>query len=471
MKIALIKSPATYAHWYKQPALGIAYISACLESKGFDCKIFDAYFRSWSQAELVRRVKDYNPDAAGVTAMTHEITQASEIVSELKKLLNIPVIIGGCHITAMSERTLAEFPVFDYGVYGEGERTTTELLEYLQKRGTMPQLSDIKGLVYRDKGQIVVNEPRPFMAADELDALPYPSFHHYYTDGSQALAAKHCYYVVFTSRGCPYNCAFCMQVLGRKVRRRSAQSILQEIDLAIEHYGAHTINFADEIFLFDNQCTRELLESFIRIDLPKRIRWSALTRANFVSLELITLAKKAGCFRLEMGIESGDDGILKTIGKGITTEQVKQAVKIIKEVGISLGTYYILGHPNETPETLQKTAELAIELNTDTIAVGLMVPYPGTRIFDLALQGKSGYRLLSQDWAEYDKYGGKVLEIEGLPYEQLVKRQRQTLVNLYLKNFRFLDCLKFFWKRRRALQFIMKKKIVTLGRTKTIKSN
>ena len=457
MKIALIKPPATYADWYKQPALGIAYISACIESKGFDCKIFDAYFNSWSQATVIQRVKDYNPDVIGITAMTHEIAQASQIASKLKTLINAPIVVGGCHITALPGRTLTEFPVFDYGIYGEGEQTTIELFEYIRQKGTKLPLNNIKGLVFRDKGQIVVNQPRRFMCEVELDALPLPAYYQYFPDNSQALVNKDSYYAILASRGCPYNCAFCMRVLGRKVRRRGADSILHEMEYAIEHYGAHTFDFFDEIFLFDNQQTRDLLRAFIQRDFPHRVRWKALTRADFVNPELISLAKEAGCFHLAMGVESGDDEILKAIGKGITVSQVKRAVKIIKEAGISLCAYYILGHPNETIETLRKTVNLAVELNTDSIAVGLMVPYPGTRIFDMALRGENHLRLLSRDWAEYDKYGGKVLEIDGLSYRQLVKWQKRTLLNLYLKNFRFFDCLKFFWKKRRAVYVILKK--------------
>jgi len=461
MKIALIKVPATYADWYKRPVLGIAYISAYLESKGFDCKVFDAYFHSWPEDELLSRVVNYKPDVIGLTAMTHEIVQASRIAFKIKKQMNIPAVIGGCHITALPEKTLEEYPVFDYGIFGEGEFTIFELLQYLNQGST--NLDSVKGLVFRNaEERVCVNEPRPFLSSEELNALPYPAFHQYYDDNPHVLADKDSCYVMFTSRGCPFNCAFCMQVLGRNVRRRSVQNILQEIEYAISHYGAHTFEFADEIFLFDNRYTRELLELMIEKSLPERIRWGALTRANFVTPELIAIAKKAGCFRLEMGVESGDDEILKSIGKKITTEQVKRAVAIIKKAGIHLGTYFILGHPNETKKTLRKTVNLAAELNTDTIAVGIMVPYPGTRIFDMALRGEGGYRLLSRNWSEYDKYGGKSLEIKDLPYEELVKWQRHALINFYLKNFRLLDAFKYFWHRRNALKYFIKKRLARL---------
>jgi len=178
------------------------------------------------------------------------------------------------------------------------------------------------------------------------------------------------------------------------------------------------------------------------------------------------MPKKAGCCRLEMGVESGDNEILRAISKGITVEQVKRAVGIIKKAGIPLGTYYILGHPNETKQTLRKTVDLAAELNTDTIAVGLMVPYPGTMIYDMAVRGEGGYRLLAQDWSEYDKYCSKALEIEGLPHEELVKWQRRALIKLYLRNFRFLDGLKFFWQRKNAFVFVFKKRIASFKSTK-----
>jgi radical SAM superfamily enzyme YgiQ (UPF0313 family) len=137
-------------------------------------------------------------------------------------------------------------------------------------------------------------------------------------------------------------------------------------------------------------------------------------------------------------------------------EQVREACKIIKKAGIFLKTYFIVGHPNETEKTLQKTCSLVRELNTDAIAVGLMVPYPGTKIYNMAKHGEGGYTLLTEDWSEYDKYGGKVLELKDLSYEQLVKWQSKILINLYLRNIRILNFLGFLWQRRKTFFFYLK---------------
>ncbi len=467
IKIALIKPPQTYANWYRRPVLGISSISSFLEKNGFNATIFDAVFNGWSEKDLVDHIANYKPDIIGITAMTHEITQAAHLAAELKNLLKVPAVVGGSHVTALPERTLYEFPVFDYGIRGEGEKSSLELLRFLFDRGSGSDCGSINGLVFRAMKNVVVNKPRPWLTKEELEDFPFPAFHYYYGNDAKALSGRNSYYVMFSARGCPYHCAFCMQVLGRQIRPFSAARICREIEYAISRYGAHTIDFADEIFLFDGGRTREILNLMIETGLSKRIRWSGLTRANMVSRDIIALAKQAGCYRLEMGVESGDNEILKMIGKNITVEQVKNAVKIIKENEISLGTYFILGHPNETRETLRKTVNLAIDCNTDTIAVGIMVPYPGTAIFDMAKRGEGGYRLLSEKWSDYDKYGGKALELKNIPYKELVKNQQRAYTGLYLRNFRVIDLLLFIWQRKQGLLYFIKKKFRTFGLSKS----
>ena len=464
IKIALVKPPATYADWYKRPVIGLSFISASLEKAGVECKIFDALYQSWSEEKLVQQVEAYRPDMVGLTAMTHEITPATRIAKTLKDRSNqITTVVGGAHIAALPKGTLEEFSIFDYGIYGEGEKTIEELIKFLFDRNSELDIHAIDGLVHRNKDQVIVNQQRPGLTSEEMENFPFPAFHQYYGDNTKALAGRDSYYVIYTARGCPYKCSFCMTVLGKQLRGASIERVVEEVEYAISHYGAHTINFSDEIFLFNSKRTKSLLQLMIDRGLHKKIRWSGLTRVNMVVMkggeELIALAKESGCYNLEMGVESGDNDILKSINKGMTAEDAKEAVKIIKSNNISLGTYYILGQPNETRETAQKTIDLAAELNTNTIAVGIMVPYPGTEIAKMAKRGEAGYRLLTEDWTEYDKYGARSLELKNLSYQELLKFQKKAYFKMYLKNFRLFDMLRFTWERKSALWYFFKKKM------------
>jgi anaerobic magnesium-protoporphyrin IX monomethyl ester cyclase len=372
-KVALLRLPGTYADWFRRPILGITYLAARLGQAGIETRIFDAYFHGWSMDELEQRVIDYGPDLFGVTAMTHEISRAAEPAQKIKAKCDVPALVGGAHVTALPLDTLIQYPMFDYGVFGEGETTVLGLVSVLRNGPNPDRLSAIAGLVYRRNDEVFRNSHRDFLSAVDLDDLPFPDFSSYYGDNPSALAGRHQYYPLISSRGCPYNCAFCMQVLGRRVRAWSPENVLAEIEHAVSKYGAHTIDFQDEIFLADNQRTRRILELMISTGLNRRIRWRGLTRVNMVTESIIDLAKKAGCHHLEMGVESGNDDILADIGKGITVSQVEQTAAIIKKAGLELVTYYIIGHPNETPETARQTVDLAVRLNTHGIAVGLMV--------------------------------------------------------------------------------------------------
>lgn len=452
MKIALIRPPEVNPYWSSpEPLLGAGYLAAYLESHGYDVRILDANYHGWTQRQIINGLVEYGPDLVGFSSMTHEIKAAHAIAVRMKdRLKEVPTVVGGCHVTALPSQTLQEFPEFTYGVFGEGEETLLELVRYLEK-GTEADLQNIAGLVHRDQqNRIVCNVERPSLAKEKLDKLPYPALHQYHQN-AHALKGPKRHYTIMAGRGCPYQCAFCMQVLGRQVRRRSAENIVGEMEHAIHAFGAHTIYFADEIFLFNDRITYETFELIKQRGLPKRIRWRANTRVNLVNDRLLKAAKEAGCYLLEIGIESGNDEILKAINKQITVEQAETAVQSIKKAGIGVSANFILGHPHETRQTIKATVDLATRLNTDTIAVGLMVPYPGTRIYEMAKRGEGGYRLLTEDWSSYDKYGNRALEIEGLPINVLETWQRKSIVYFYIKNFRFIDFFRFIFEYRKTI--------------------
>lgn len=455
MKVALVRV-SSYQSWYKLPSIGLGYLAAVMEREGIELKICDARYFNMGDQTLIGEIHNFSPDMIGFTAMTHEIRRTITIAEKLKDKLNVPVIIGGCHITALPVRTMEEFPVIDYGVLGEGEGTLLDIIKYIEGNA---KIKDVEGIVYRYNGRIFENKPRKPIA--DLDSLPFPAFYHYFKQRGKSLSLSNLYYQIFSSRGCPFNCAFCMRVLGKTLRRRSAESIIEEINFAITEYGAHTINFADEIFLFNDEKTKDILTKFVEKGIPKKIKWSGLTRADLVDQKLVNLAQKAGCYRLEIGVESGNNDILKRINKNITREQIESAVSIIKRAGIKVATYYILGHPGENERTIWETIDLAVKLNTDTIAVGIMVPYPGTKIYEWARGNYFGYKLRSIDWDDYDKFGRSALEIEGLPINKLESFQRRAYIYFYLRNYRFMDLLRFVISRYKGILAVLKRQLIS----------
>jgi len=287
MKVALIRPPEVNPYWKaKRPSLGISYIASYLHSHSIEAKLFDANYNAWTEKQTVELVTRYRPDIIGISSMTNEIASSHTIAGLLRASLdNVPTVIGGCHITALPQETLIEFPNFTYGVYGEGEATMLSLVQCLSQQNPEEGLAQINGLVYRGSNQVLRNPPCQRLSSEELTKLSYPDFEQYY-QGEKALAGKDDYYVMISSRGCPYQCIFCMQVLGRQVRRRSAESVVEEMEYAIDRYGAHTIYFFDEIFLFNDRLTYDTLELIKKRGLPKRLRWRALTRVNLVDESL-----------------------------------------------------------------------------------------------------------------------------------------------------------------------------------------
>ncbi len=454
MRIALVKCPPTYSKWTKRPVLGLTQLAAYLKLFGHEVRVLDGYYHNWNSERLISNIIEYKPELVGITAMTNEIDAASAIATEIKKLRHVPIVVGGIHVTVLPKRTMEEYPVFDYGIVGEGEFTLRELVDRLVNINSR-SLNDVLGLVFRDKDTVIENNPRPFLTEEEINSLPFPDFTDYYGCDKTALTVGNVSYPLCTSRGCPYHCVFCTQVFGHTLRRKSSEKVIKEIEYAVENYGARLIDFVDELFLEDRLQTRQVMNHLIDSGLSKKIKWTGQTRANCVKPELIALAKKSGCVYLSLGVESGDDEILKRIDKRITVEQVKNAVAIIKQADIELTTLYILGHPGETYATAKKTVDLAIRLNTTMIAFGMMVPYPGTNIYTWAKNNKMGYRLLSEKWSNYDKYENQTMSCENVTWSQLENLRRKAFLMLFVRNFRFVGLIQLFWVRRSAVIYFL----------------
>jgi radical SAM superfamily enzyme YgiQ (UPF0313 family) len=386
--------------------------------------MIDAKFEQCDTAAVLDLVRAEAPAVVGFTAMTPEISDTARLAEAIRHIRpEAFIVLGGPHATALPAETLQEFAAFDAVVVNEGEETLTSLVEVL---GRQADPGSVAGVVYRTQdGTIKHTAPRKPIA--DLDRLSYPAWD---------LFPRSAIYPVIASRGCPFNCNFCMRVSGTQVRRHSPEWIVAEIERLITDFEAKKIVFHDETFGLNKAWANRLIDLMIAHDFGRRLRWEAVTRVDIADYEFYRKMKRAGCSWLSFGIESGNPEILRRTGKGITLEQAEQAVRLARRAGLNTGSLFIIGHPGETRQTIDDTIRFARRLPTDTASCGLMVPYPGTEIAELVRRGEGNYRVLSADWKDFNKQVGNALEMKDISRQELERYQLKFYLFFYLITWR-----------------------------------
>jgi len=447
MNIVLVLPPAERISEKKDMPkyqhVGLGYLAAVLEKNDLNVKVIDAKLDCIGFDQTLRAISRFSPDVLGITAMTHEIDMAARLAKKAKDLLpHVFTVIGGVHVTALPVETLQTYHSFDIGVLGEGEYLFLDVVKLIEKKEL--DFSRLKGLVYRKGSEILLSHPLERIM--DLDGLPFPAWHQF-PNATE--------YIIITSRGCPFSCIFCMQAMGQKLRRRSPDNVAQEIEKVLVERQPERFLFYDETFTLDKKHVYEICNLIIRRGLNRHISWSATTRVDCVDKDILSKMKEAGCNHIEFGVESGDQVVLDRIQKKINLKQAEQAVELAKKLGFHTEGAFILGHPNETLRTAYKTIYFAAKLNPDIVQLGIMVPYPGTEVARLAREGKEGYKIISNDWSDYNKQLGNALELEELSRLDLERLQLIGYVKLFISNSRFRDFLKFVWNyRREAISFL-----------------
>jgi len=378
------------------PPLSLAYLAAALESNGIEVQVLDFLVNRYRPEKVRQKLEEYQPQLVGVTCVTLNYYLASEML-EVCKTVNpdIVTVIGGPHASFTPGETLLEAPWIDIVVIGEGERTIVELVETVAGDGS---LHDIAGIAFMDQGTLVKTDPRSLI--DNIDSLPVPARHLIPLSRYRALGSP-C--TVITSRGCPYGCIFCSgrRMLGRKVRFRDPGLVVDEIAKIKQDYGFQQVNIVDDTFTVNHPHAYQVCEEMLRRNLD--MNWSAFARVDNMTDELAALMKRAGCNMVLFGVESADEGILKTIRKGLTPDDVRNGVRIATGAGIQVYCSFIIGLPGESQDTIQKSISFTNEINRDYGAeygYHMLSPLPGTELYEKAAD--YGLRILSRDWADFD---------------------------------------------------------------------
>lgn len=420
------RNPVIEHLFFNSLPLGLAYIAAVLEREGMAVDLIDAPVERLSPSGVVDRICDFAPDAIGITSTTTFFKNAREIAAPIKKRKpEVPIIIGGNHITIHPEELL-KHSYFDFAVLGEGEVTMIELLDAISGGR---EIGRVKGIAYRKNAQLRIAPKRERIK--DLDSLPFPARHllpiHRYSPmpNDEYRLPKT---AMITSRGCPYHCIFCdHNVYGNLYTSYTPRRIVLEMKHLVDTYGIKDIAFVDSLFAI----SREKVEGFLKEMEKERmnVTWTCTIRCDTMHKSLLKRMKEAGCWRVRIGIESGNEEVLRFIKKGVSKEEIRRVVKWADEVNLQPKAFFMLGHCSDTRETIEETIRFARSIPLKDITVQLNTPLKGTEQFTLY---KKYGDLVSNNPEDYS-FWQPVFLPQGLTYVDLLKAQRRFYRRFYLR--------------------------------------
>ncbi len=426
------------------PQVSLAQMAALLHPT-YTLKIIDANAERMGWPEFTKLLDRYQPKYY-FTQLTAPTLENDMYGVFLAKARGAKTIAFGTHITPIPNETLRPYPALDYGLVGEPDLTIRDLLDNLENRvkerpenilrlfekhdpnysparaadGSL-DMRKIKGIIWREKGEIIMNMPRPFIA--DLDDLPIPMHELLPFDKYRMPMMKGPFTFIVSSRGCTAGCTYCIKHVSYQysVRLRSPKLIMEEL-WKLKKMGINYVNMYSDLFTVSRDQVMELCQRMIdeKIDM----HWTSNSRVDYVDEEMLKKMAQAGSFMIAWGIESGNEQILKHARKGAYPAKVKQALSWAKQAGIMNWGYFIIGLPGETETTIRETIDFAKSLPLDIALFHVAAPYPGTPFFFEVVENKwfrAGTR-----WEQVDMDKGTVLDYPDLPAERLLYWQRRA---------------------------------------------
>ncbi len=412
------------------PPLNIAVLAAVARDHCYQTTIVDSLAERLDYDKTLERILDFDPDYLGITSTTISIFYAAEMARLAKQSLpGLKVILGGAHITAAPQETMRRFPQFDIGVIGEGEDTLIDLLHTLET-GKKP-LPDVEGIIYRDNGEIRMTPRRAFI--QDLDRIPYPAWDllpdlvRYYQPAVDSLYRSPASSLV-TSRGCPGQCVFCDRaVFGNRVRGYSAGYVLGMIKRLRYEYGIRDLFIHDDNFVVLRKRLKQICNAIIKEKID--ITWSCLGRLDSLDLSLLPLMKKAGCWQINYGVESGSQKILDLMNKKIKVEQAAKVINATRRAGIRVKGLFIIGSFGETTETIKETLDFIKKVKMDDFHACCYTPFPGTEADRIAEQ----YGTIDRDWRKMNMFTPDKFIPHGMTKEEVDYWYRKAYRTFYMR--------------------------------------
>ena len=430
--------------------LGLLYVAAVAQEEGYDVSVIDAYIERVGVEDLKKRINQLRPNVVGLSSFTSNGGIVYEIGKWLKdQLPEVLVVLGNVHAEVYAEQYLRN-RCCDIVVHGEGEFSFLEILRTLEKGKNdyshVPSVSFLKNgnfITTHGRGFVENLSELPLPARDLVDQSRYnvlPVSNLPYSRKKKNSVGKH----MFTSRGCPYRCKFCVVHHSRKQRKNGVDRVVDEMQMLVERYGTDYIFIMDSLFISSK---KRILDICAEIRNRKlNFKWGCEAHVNFIDEELVKAMESAGCFDMAFGIESGVQRLLDNVQKGIKLGKVEEAIKTVKRhTEIKISGLFILGLPGETYQDSLQTIRFAKNLPLDMAQFSNLVPYPGSPLFEeFSARGEidTGIRengsLDPSVWLRYSAYisytdNDPIWVTPDLTPDLLKKLQKKALRNFYFR--------------------------------------
>lgn len=405
------------------PPLGILYVGTYLKNNSqHEVKIVDSESERLSYRDIEEKIQNYQPDVLGITTFTNTLRNILDVLKIAKRICpNCITVLGGPHIPLFPSETVA-FAEVDYAINGDGEYAFRKLLDVLEKK--LPEdileeeLKKIEGIVFQTSGGKFYNNG--YARVKDIDSLPFPdrgflNKELYFC----ILGKKRLMTTIMSSRGCPFQCTFC-NTPDKLYRYRSPQNVVDEMEYITE-MGIEEVFFFDDLFNITAERAIAVCDEILKRKI--NVKWAFRGRVTGITEEFLKKAKKAGCERIQYGIEKATDASLKKVKKSSTVKDIINAVHLTKKYGMMCVGNFLLFTPGEDEKDAEEIVRFALKLKLDHAEFSVFIPYPGTQIYEEGL--KTGF--FNKDyWAEYVRNPDPNFQ---LLWEEKVSKERMYYIN------------------------------------------
>ena len=453
MKILFINplDKANCVNFVVQP-LGLMYISSFLRKhSSHEIKILDMKVNLMSEKDALKEIERFSPDVVGIRALSVEVATVHCLAEMTKK--DHPyrkVIVGGPYTNGSSDNILKD-PNVDFVVIGEGEETVCELMVEIEKGNNAPETH---GIGYRRNGKTVFTPPR--MLIQDLDSIPFPAWDlidvesYFKVPSWNFHISKHM--AVFTSRGCPFKCAYCHNIFGKKPRMRSPENVLKEIEILYNQYGVRELKIIDDIFNVRRSRVHRIcdliIEKGFNVDIcfPNGLRGDIMDKATLQKL------KAAGTFEITYAVETASPRLQKLIKKNVNLPKLKQVIEETERLGIFTRGFFMMGFPSETKEEIHATAKYSLSSKLHWMSMFVVNPFEGTEIADIAKEMD-----IKIDYNKMDFSGGyrvNDVQLSEMPVQEIKALQFKTLGKFFLNPIRLYSIYRCSHDKKQKLLFV-----------------